>query len=196
MLVVTVAQVEEAMGCPAAEWVARCYEVACCVTDANLVPGRAVYGHWTGDVNPQSHFAGRRGLPFVRHGWVVTDNEGTVLDPTRWVFEACAPYIFTGTPQPGEAWPYDEAGDAWRASLQRFVPSRVRGEDYADVELTTAVLRRLDLPVRLTVGQAVWVANLPMSVLGKDARDVYLALADAGFKAMVPLDNWLREVGQ
>ena len=34
-------------------------------------------------------------LPFVPHGWIVT-NEDEVVDPTRWVFENVEPYIFVG----------------------------------------------------------------------------------------------------
>ena len=93
----TPAVIAKAIKLPVLQWPGRCFEVACAVVGAGLVPeGRAVYGHWTGAVSPDAPVFGKRSTQaFQRHGWVVTP-DGTVIDPTRWVFEAALPYIFEG----------------------------------------------------------------------------------------------------
>jgi hypothetical protein len=139
---------EKAIGEPAKAWVARCYEIACKIVEAGLVPdGTAVYGHWLGSISPRSHFADRAGMGFVQHGWIWVEREGAVVDPTRFVFEARTPYIYVEhEPVAGyerckhcqmlqcehdalgandecdlyepERWPYDEGGNRWRAAMQ------------------------------------------------------------------------------
>lgn len=91
----TLAECEKAIGEKAETWVARCYEISCAIVEAGLVEGEAVYGHWLGPVQPKSHFADRGRLPFIPHGWILL-KDGEVLDPTRWVFEAKAPYLYVG----------------------------------------------------------------------------------------------------
>jgi hypothetical protein len=143
---------EKAIGEPASAWVARCYEISCKIVEAKLVPGgAAVYGHWLGPIAPRSHFADRANTGFVPHGWIYVENEGLVIDPTRWAFEARTPYLFSGY-EPEETttpckhcemlqcehdwlgandecgmyepalWPYDEGGNCWRAAVARGKP--------------------------------------------------------------------------
>ena len=144
---------EKALGEKAEAWVARCYEISCRIVAAGLVKGVAVYGHWLGPVHPKSHFAGKP-RPFVQHGWILTD-DGEVLDPTRWVFEAAKPYLYVGTEPDDwsvtpcrdcglldeehdddgppdhcgnyrpELWPYDEGGNQWREAMQVTKPPPV-----------------------------------------------------------------------
>jgi hypothetical protein len=151
----TLAECEKAIGSKAEQWVARCYEISCAIVAASLVDGEAVYGHWIGDIASGSHFANRgQRLPFVQHGWILL-KDGRVLDPTRWVFEDVAPYLYVGvepdhwsvTPCANcgllkeehrddghkdqcemfevEKWPYDEGGNAWREAMTRGRPAPV-----------------------------------------------------------------------
>lgn len=216
----TVAQVEKAIGIPVREWSGKCYAIACEILRAKLVKGRPAYGHWTGDVHPKSPFArdGKR-PPIVRHGWIILES-GAVLDPTRWVFEAVEPYLYTGMQQDdGDCvdcgykeyehdeddphptcggytapdWPYDEGGDRWRAATQRPFPQASPGEPVCvRLKLAAGIRKRLQLPVSMTRQQAAWVANLPYSTLGKDAWAVCTALDAAGCRAYVPIDTWTR----
>lgn len=105
----TIADVVRGIGIPVEQWNGNCYAIACAMLRAKLVRGRPAYGHWLGRVHPKSSFASKRGLPFVRHGWIVLDERGAhgqrpgrVLDPTRWVFEAVEPYLYIGAPPDGE----------------------------------------------------------------------------------------------
>jgi len=216
----TVADVEKAIGTPVAEWSGNCYAIACGILRAKLVKGRPAYGHWTGPVHAKSPFShdGKR-PPIVRHGWIILEN-GAVLDPTRWVFEAAAPYLYVGMevddpdcvdcgykeyehdeddPHPtcggytAPDWPYDEGGDRWRAATQRPMPGIAPGEQVCvKLKLAPTVRKRLNLPVSMTRQQAAWVANLPYATLGRDAWAVCVALRAAGCKAYVPLDTWTR----
>lgn len=219
----TVADVEKAIGITADRWSGNCYAIACAILRAKLVKGRPAYGHWTGPVHPKSMFA--RGLPFVRHGWIVLEERGphaerpgSILDPTRWVFEEAFPYIYVGSPAEDKCsdcgytrdahgddltptcsdfvaadWPYDEGGDRWRQATQRPMPDVSPGEKVCvKLALPRALRQRLKLPVSMTVQQAAWVANLPFAVMGRDAWTICQALAAAGHKAYVPQDTWTR----
>lgn len=152
MKIPTLAECEKAVGEPASAWVARCYEIATKIVDAGLVSrkrglgGEAVYGHWLGPISPRSHFADRRQLGFVQHGWIWIEAHGMVIDPTRWVFEAKAPYLYVEHEPDDtttrckhcqmlreehdwlgandecamfepELWPYDEGGNKWREAM-------------------------------------------------------------------------------
>ncbi len=161
----TLAECEKALGEKAETWVARCYEISCAIVRAGLVKGQAVYGHWVGRVSRKSHFANRRHLPFIPHGWLLLE-DGRVLDPTRWVFEAVAPYLYVGEPpddwsispcancgliyeehtddgpadQCGnyeqELWPYDEGGNKWREAEFAGRPKPEAKGPLKDVALT------------------------------------------------------------
>lgn len=92
---VTVSLVEEIIGIKAKNWEMRCHEIASLIVDRGIVAGRAVYGHYLGPVSAaeDSLWKGRSDLPFVHHGWIELE-DGRIMDPTRWSFEAKKPYIF------------------------------------------------------------------------------------------------------
>jgi hypothetical protein len=88
--------VAKAIKIPTKKWVGNCFGIAQALVEAGLVKGTAVYGHWVGPIARTSHFADRRAVGFTNHGWVLLEDGETVVDPTRWVFEARDPYIFIG----------------------------------------------------------------------------------------------------
>lgn len=151
----TLEECERALGEKAQAWVARCYEISFRIVKAGLVDGEAVYGHWTGPLAKGSYFDRlRRGIPFIPHGWIQL-KDGRVLDPTRWVFEDVAPYLYVGEPPDHwsvtpcancgllkeehrdggpedqcdmfevEKWPYDEGGNEWRDAVNAGRPKPV-----------------------------------------------------------------------
>lgn len=75
----------------------NCYAIACKVVESGIVRGRAVYGHWFGEVAKTGYWAKRRDQPFQRHGWVELE-DGRILDPTRWSFEDKEPYLYLAEP--------------------------------------------------------------------------------------------------
>lgn len=96
-------QIAERIQLPLEDWTGNCYGVALLMVQAGLVPAgsRAVYGHWRGPIAKSSHFAGRRGVGFTGHGWVLTE-EGQIIDPTRFAFEDVAPYVYLGATEEDE----------------------------------------------------------------------------------------------
>lgn len=203
----TLQQCVDAIEIPIEGWAGNCYAIACAIVSAGLVEefnGVAVYGHWGGDVHPDSHFAECEGRPFVQHGWILLE-DGRIMDPTRWGFDAKEPYLFIGH-NSGE---YDEGGNKWRDAMMEPPPSW--NKDDSQYEINKHVLKtdawnhveRLlnctdgycddDVPIGQFCGaQLFWLANCPYSVLQPHASEVYRALERCGMKAFIPMDNYRR----
>jgi len=74
-------------------WPGNCFGIATAMVEAKVVDGDAVYGHWLGPVAKSCKmFSGK---PIIQHGWIL-QKDGTVIDPTRFVFEGLSPYIWEG----------------------------------------------------------------------------------------------------
>lgn len=200
-----IARAEKAVGSAIATWAGRCYEIACTLVRAKIVPGEAVYGHWLGPIAPESYFADQKGVPFVRHGWIVQPG-GKIVDPTRWTFTGEQPHIYQGISGPE----YDEGGDKWRASMMERCPTHDEhwfNEPHgaAEVHFSPKILAQPawahveklvndkesegTIPGWLTKTQTMWLANVPYSALGEHAGAIYKALRDLGFSEFVPIDN-------
>lgn len=188
--------VEEWIDWPASEWPGKCYQVANAIIDSRLVDGVAVCGHWTGPVAPETLFAGRAGAwPFVHHGWIETGPATApvpyIIDPTRFVFEGVAPYIYQGWDESGY---YDPGGDKWRRSMESPPPlyhpdQRPADISFDDALAEQAVMTMLRHPPQITVEQVFWLANLSRKTLGGLAKPLYRAL-EASYQAFIPIDNW------
>ncbi len=200
----TLAQAEKALGEPASKWVARCYEIACAIVDAKIVPAgsTAVYGHWRGPIAPGTTFDRGTPLPFCQHGWVLLP-DGGVLDPTRWVFEGREPYLYIG---PADY--YDEGGNTWREALMEPAPDFDPSARSYEILLPPAALsfveslfpfnpnRPLPRDVRkgvvLGARQLSWLANKSPQTLGPHVLPVFQAICAVGQSAFIPIDNLRR----
>jgi len=201
--ILTLKRAEKVLGEPATKWAGRCYEIACRLVDRGAVKGVAVYGHWLGPVHPKSRFY-RTGPLFVQHGWVILPDK-RVLDPTRWVFEHIAPYLYIG---PADH--YDEGGTQFRAATSglppRWDPEEEQhffdytvlpyGTAWAFIEKLLRLDRELDRPDyepgQMSDAQLFWLANADPAMLGVHAATIYAAIDKLGRRALIPLDNWLR----
>jgi hypothetical protein len=197
MTLPTLAACEAAVGEPAAAWKGRCHEVALAIVKAGLCPPGTVtrYGAYWGPVHRDNGvFAG--GLPFYRHGWIELP-DGRVLDPTRWVFTAEAPYLFVTA----DAADYDPGmRRLWRATPPPPDGAHPNRYDLAfedgdgDGELRAYLTATFGRDTQLNSEQLMWVANVPPAVLGPAlARRYYAALRRTRtyFKAFVPIDAWV-----
>jgi hypothetical protein len=184
--------ISEEIGIPVSCWPGQCYAIACLLVERDIVDDEAVYGHWLGPVHPESEpFGARRHLPFQNHGWVLRPN-GSIVDPTRWVFEAAQPYVYEGPPDF-----YDEGGDAWRSSAARPFPAGegtivldLQGDAGQHVRNLAVRAGSPMLPWTLNMAQVFWLANLPFADLEPFAVELYEAIArsKAG-AAAIPIDN-------
>ena len=188
-------QVAEQIGIAPREWEGNCYSIACKITKAGLVEGIPRYGHWLGPVVSGSIFD--KGMPFVRHGWIEQEN-GMIVDPTRWVFEGVEPYIWSGLDDGN----YDPGGNIWRRNWERPCPEYTSSGKQINLEFDnpedySIIMDMLRYPPNVTVEHAFWLANLSILTLGmKLAKGVYQALEKAGLRAAIPIDNWVIVMGQ
>jgi hypothetical protein len=193
---------ERLVGSPALRWKKRCYEIATLFVNAGIVDGVAVYGHWLGPIHPNSCFAAKSAAGFCRHGWVKLA-DGSIVDPTRWCFEAVSPYVFHG-PNCGK---YDEGGNQLRAKVMgpppEFDPFEARfdaSKNVMDYATWNFVEKFLDVdyaftdqePGTLTRSQLFYLANSPPDVLGVHTAGVYNWLIAVGRKAAIPIDNFMK----
>lgn len=183
---------------PLDRWPGNCSGVSHSVVEAGLVKGRVVRGLWAGPM--RGFFAGRE---ITGHTWI-EQADGTIVDPTRWVFEDAEPYIYRG--RDPEGW-YDKGGNRVRQGMAGPCPANDACEDtvtldFPTVEAAQAIRNLLprdflaleDEPwIECNTRQAHWLANVPPAHLGPYAADLYRALEAVGMRAHVPIDN-LREV--
>jgi hypothetical protein len=198
----TLAAVEKAIGIKAVKWKRRCHEISCKMLDQKLVIGVERYGHYYG---PVSRNYERHGLPFQPHGWIETPR-GLVVDPTRWVFRMVAPYIFYGPSLdydaggqrqhfeqngPYPAGPHDPAMD----SPHLLPEQRELRAKLIQLIMPKAAMKRMAMQTGgqtrdFSFSQVFWLAHAPLPWWGEHAQAIYQAIADAGFKATIPFDNW------
>ena len=186
---VSVEEVVDAINTPVEKWPSNCHGIAMLLLESSLVAGIPRYGHYRGYIASDSRFANRRHVGWIHHGWIELDN-GEVCDPTRFVFEGADPYIYFG---PGDE--YDHGGDVSRKQLEKPFPEASEEELGVglDIDMDTGrFLRELtgSFQQSFSVVQIFWMANLSRSTLGTFAPQVYEALAEAGFEAAIPIDNW------
>ncbi len=195
------AKIAELIGWPLDMWPGHCHDVASAMVEQGVVGGHAVYGHYVGPISAKSRWKRYRKLGFVRHGWIHTAD--SVIDPTRYVFENRAPYIFKDKlDRTGRHPEYDEGGNKLRRAMLQQCPSTNTNAARSSIEFSDNFTRDFvrDL-VRTSNGdysidvhpmtdeQVFWLANLPLDMLGDFAPDVYAAVADAGCVAYIPIDN-------
>lgn len=185
---------------PAATWVGRCHEVADAVNRRLKLGLYLAYGAFRGCVRVTSPLY-RPGLSWARHGWLEA-SDGAVLDPTRWVFEDCEPYLFRSQPGRVEMYRdlpvYDAGNDVLRQYLEKLrdvpgadahekiVPLRV--DDQATVEMIRLMFGCA--PGELNLMQVAHLANASRHSLGQHARAVFAAICAAGHRTLIPVDNY------
>ena len=196
---ITIEQIEDRFGGPCWKWAGKCHAVA--LAAASLIDGAvAVYGHYVGDVSPDSVFYDHSVPGFVRHGWVLLP-DGTVLDPTRWVFEARVPYLYVGP-----ATDYDEGGNRLRTAMLGEPPSFDPDDGVVNIgpdmleagafALVEQILR-LELlfddeqytPGDVTRSQLQWLAHVDPDRMQGHADAIYGMLDSLQLGALVPIDN-------
>ena len=139
-----------------------------------IIPvAKVMYGFYYGPVAETSMFHGK-GL--IRHGWVVCE-DGTLVDPTRWVFEDVDPYIYAINVKDSTA-DYDPGMRSVRqspcneADALDFIDAYLDGERFFEVEY----LRDL-------------ANTFPEDMPGL-AGEVYDYIAALGYKGLIPIDFW------
>lgn len=173
------------------KWVANCYAVSCAIVEAGLVKGKAVFGKYHGKIHEDSFFDQ---APFTNHGWILTE-DGKILDPTRWVFEAVEPYMYVTTPDDKE---YDRGSNVIRdviASIQEapIFDDSGRVIDVKDEEVEnylSMLLGKNKVANKISLNQAMCIASSSINTLGNAAKPLFTWFEANGLKAFVPIDNF------
>jgi len=163
--------------------------------EKKLLQGRFAYGHYRGRISARSIFKDRRGLGFTHHAWIILA-DGTVCDPTRWVFTKSVPAIHFGPAAEDGNIIYDEGGQilvALMAEAKR--PERPEGQrvrfDGIKSPLRPHICDLLDVArigQSIRMNQLFWLCNLPPSWFGPHVLEFYGWVQKRGFLAFVPID--------
>lgn len=190
-----VAMVEKAIGKPSKEWEGNCYAIACAILDAKVWKGTARFGIWNGPISPASRFyrgAGKFGSygNATPHGWIEAPDK-SIIDPTRWVFEAAPPYIYFG-----ENDHYDLGGNGLKGMLLKGVPcpafdgkkQTVLMPDRGKTRdaINTILPKGAAEGNKLTTEQIHWLAIQPPS---ENSKLIYEWLVKKKLGAFIPVDN-------
>jgi serine/threonine protein phosphatase 1 len=159
-------------------WAGNCHAIALKLMAAYPVRGmRYARGHWRGVTAGQ--FEGRA---LTGHTWLQLA-DGRIVDPTRYVFEGVAPYIYIGPKDDN----YDEAGLKTR---HRAIPQPSLG----DISITNQEAEHLQsqgilgINNTLSIPAAQWLSTTPLH--DTSAKANFKLLNQAGLKALIPLDSW------
>ena len=191
-IVFNVTEVAKIIGVPVEEWKGNCHGISSLLLEHKLVVGKLRYGHWIGPVREKTLFSKYpRGI--VRHGWVELEN-GTIVDPRRYIFEGVEPYIYVGKNDH-----YDAGGNRFRQSLMKPAPKYSKDERQVTLKIRRIVARKiledmLDTTshfgvIYATIKQVFWLANLPLDTFSGFAKPIYEAIMEVGYGAFIPIDN-------
>jgi hypothetical protein len=185
------------------QWEGNCFGIAS--TLAPLVGGIAVYGHWLGEVSEKGYWKERASQGFQNHGWIVLPNEhgkyGTndvILDPTRWSFEAKAPYLWQGR----NDGTYDEGGNELREAMlgdPNELPERGEIEFSFESDEMYYLVGQLvhdtfaygpDYPYLDKAAISYLAHRSPKKIGWFFVAEIYEAIIRVGCVSQIPLDNY------
>lgn len=183
----------KAIGILTKDWEGNCFGIARALVKAGLVEGKAVYGTYGGPMSERGYWTSRAHAAFTHHGWIVGPDR-SIIDPTRWSFEAVKPYIFRGQPDHPD---YDAFGFKARRAMMEPCPRRTGMDQLKTFNLSeaaSAVIASLTGEERaetfvLSVSQVFWLANLDPNLLGSSMKEIYEAIIGNGFAGFIPIDS-------
>ena len=193
----TIQEIEEAISIPTERWVGNCYGVATALVESGLVEGTPRYGLYWGEIADSARVFGGRSI--THHGWIEHD-DGTITDPTRWVFEDVEPYLWHGEATEE----YDMGGNKLRMATIGDTPlfdPEAQAKDIPDDSMITLGLEHimgeaLDPDMKkITIEQLHWLAHLSPEALGPPAKPIYTWLNEIKLKGLIPIDNWIYVMG-
>lgn len=191
-MIIDIDKIEKKINIFVSQWNGNCYGIACEIIKSGLIEGRAVYGHYYGEVANTGKWDIRR--PFQRHGWIILD-DGRIYDPTRWGFENNFPYIAIFDKDSVQFKDYDEGGNRYRELMETLPPEFDPDEKIINLnfhwkEVEEFIDDLLCYPPAVTIKMVMWIANLSIKRLNSYEKEIYRAICDAGLKAFIPIDNF------
>jgi hypothetical protein len=191
------------IGIPLDEWPDREDMVAYQVSHVFEI-GSYADGHYLGLVDPDApRFGVNSKLPMQGHSWIELP-DGTIVDPTRWVFENVEPYVALIAPTDARHHDYDVTCARWVEGIYRrrpepsderqvglLLPFNPRADICLLLDLKLEGAEYPECVLRVSHEQAVWLAELPPNVLDPlVVEQLYGALMAAGMRDAIPLEQW------
>lgn len=186
------------VGVPPEDWGGKCHQVSSAL--APYMNGKVRRGYYLGPPPEPGTYWAKIGLG--QHSWIELE-DGQVCDPTRFSFRGGEPELWVG---PADE--YDIGGCIQQGPSDS--PPEIMDTDGELTELNAECVGYLvDLLgadpldfnedegwIMISIEQAHWLAHLPIlkkegsGVLSRFfAAEVYEALCDAGFEALIPIDR-------
>ena len=198
----TIEELLAIIGQPIELWEGNCSMVAARL--AKHLGVKTARGHYCGPVSPSGYWGTRMGGGFIQHSWVVMpdargvyhENTETIVDPTRWSFEAKKPYIWS---KPDTERDYDEGGNRARERMLPRSVADVTG-DPIHFELESVPCDHIaalcgasdyseDYPLLYKEELHLLANRSPDKIEWFYVAEVYEGLIEAGFEGSIPLDN-------
>ena len=190
------------LGATPDQWISQCHIIATAAIQAGCYDGEARYGSYFGPVSKRCPFEDfiikkQQNVP-IRHGWIEQD-DGTIIDPTRWVFLGIKPVIFSIRPTDPEYQEYDAGSQVLRTLIRTPPPTRESDPRLCPKFIPSdALLAWVKVTLQDTQGypftlrQLGWLANIPPHQINIKAilQELYQQLEVAGLKAFIPVDYW------
>lgn len=196
---ISVEEISVIIGLPVDDWHGKCYGVACGLLKHKIVEGHPIYGHYVGPIDIDGYWGSHIGLPFVRHGWVM-QNDGTIIDPTRWSFENKSPYVAIITNNDDRHDEYDDSGSMIRIMMRQPCPEtneskKVNLNLYGPAkELVDTLFGDKATSDYATQSQIMWLANAPYGQLGDFVPHIYEAIKNYSEVCYIPVDHLQRAI--
>ncbi len=182
----TIEEIEDAINISVYDWEGRCHEIASLIIESGLIEGKARYGMFNGEINPNSIFKTRS---IARHGWIELEDE-SIVDPTRWVFECVDPYLYHGD---------DDEYDIGANDLKEVIHGTKSFPEFNSQDKVYKVPTNIAIELELIIGpshkmlcknQVFWLANCHPETLNYSANQMYNWIEEIGLKSFIPIDNW------
>lgn len=185
----------ETIGIPLSDWPGNCHAIAWAIRKSSLVPddSRVERGHFDGPLSKKSIFYRR---PIVPHTWLRLPGD-VILDPLFWEFQGLRPVIAYIAPDEVLASWYDPGGNNFRMANMTPAPAFQKKDSLFCLDNMSAESRIFTLAIvgndphqhHISVGQAFWLANLPISASTPYTKAIYEMLIENNGRALIPLDN-------
>lgn len=190
----TMSEIAEVINSPLDHWAGNCYGIASRMVEHGLVKGKVVYGKFLGD-SSKGLF---KDTVIPNHAWVVTpDNK--IVDPTRWVFDDVAPFMFETDVKDNH---YDRGSNMLKEAFRTPPPEYNEDEKTFDVNDTridfimALYLANQKVVRKISVSQVVWLSSLSLMTLGSNAHDIFSWIENNGMRAFIPIDNYREIIGE
>jgi hypothetical protein len=167
---ITIKQIEDAINIHSDRWIGHCHFTSSKILQSGIIDGDLIYGTYIGPIHENSIFS----TDFrPQHGWIELP-DGSICDPTRWVFEDVDPYLYISTNNNLEY----QKGDL--KSIRSLLQTKLENDsnlkqialDRSNGSFAIRYILNTDADF-ISYLDALWIFNLPKSLLTKPIHEFF-----------------------